>query len=119
MTVIAHGDGYLHKQPYNPSGWHPSRPFLDIPTTTMSNRDNNHTINKSFSPTTKSPTTPKSVQISTTTDRGVEGEEDDSDEQTVINEIAIANSFAFNKPIYVYTGYPYFQPYFSPFIQKK
>ncbi|XP_034935393.1 uncharacterized protein [Chelonus insularis] len=109
---------------YNPSGWRPSgpsfslqeskshfsgyhntisssyeSPYSDVtPATTIAPSITNIKMKTTFTtPRSREPTTPSNI--------------DDEDAQ-INPALAIANSFAFNRPVYIYTGFP-FHPDFT------
>uniref|UniRef100_A0A0C9R817 Synpr_0 protein n=1 Tax=Fopius arisanus TaxID=64838 RepID=A0A0C9R817_9HYME len=99
---------------YKPSGWRPSGKSFRAHESAYQSNDYNYRIDNSYG----SPTGPSEHEdITTTTERNREATtpSDESQEDSQSNPaLAIANSFAFNRPVYVYTGFP-LQPAFTLF----
>lgn len=96
-------------EPYLPSGWRPTVRTLKIPAFVGTN---NYNYDKPIASTTT--TTQKSLTATTIPDDKKNNKDDENEFDTqAYPALAIANSFAFNRPIYVYTGHPYFQQYFK------
>ncbi|XP_044016856.1 uncharacterized protein LOC122858188 [Aphidius gifuensis] len=114
MVMMVDGVDENSLQPYLPSGW---RPTIRTPKIPAFIGTNNYNYTKPLASTTT--TTQKSVTATTIPNEILQNDkknnkDDENDFDTqAYPALAIANSFAFNRPIYVYTGHPYFQPYFK------
>ncbi|XP_063990607.1 uncharacterized protein LOC135169484 [Diachasmimorpha longicaudata] len=112
-----------YERPYKPSGWRPAGQGFNAHDSPHHSNHHNYPvrIDSSYGPpphrpgtfdredltTTTSTTTPRSREPTPTSN---ESEEDSQSNPA----LAIANSFAFNRPVYVYTGFP-LQPAFTYF----
>ncbi|XP_015602863.1 C-type lectin domain-containing protein 141 [Cephus cinctus] len=125
--ILLVGISMAELPPYNPRGWRPNRPFsphrnqfssygppsvqnygppevsISLPAITTTT-----TTTTTEAPTTTPniPTTTPSRSPEPTTPSSVTEEDFESNPA-----LAIANSFAFNRPVYVYNSFPYYSGY--------
>ncbi|XP_015113571.1 uncharacterized protein LOC107038802 [Diachasma alloeum] len=110
-----------YERPYKPSGWRPSGQSFNAHDSAHHSNHYNYPprIDNSYGPPSGSSDREDLTTTTTTTmtprSREPTTQSNESEEDSQSNPaLAIANSFAFNRPVYVYTGFP-LQPAFTYF----